>query len=465
MIFVMNKLRNLRGVKMNAKNEKAKITDIFTGLTIVVAFLVGHLYFPPMLYIAAILTIALYAFNYKNIIALTVFFIPLARIMKFSPEAMTVLGIATIISLCIMLFNNKMQLGATELLIGVMFLILLLIKNTVGEFGFPFSYIRIALLLVLLPQCLDYYKKGKLSFNLQATAVMAFAGICTSSLIGIIWAEDPRLTNYIATEDIYYVGVTIFNRFCGLSSDPNYFSSLVLFSTALQLTCLINTKRSIYMIYAVILSAIGILTLSKMFLLLIALTWCVSIMVIMTDKSFSVKKQSKKGKILLLFSIGIVAFAVYFVRSGYFDVIVSRFGYEGASSITTGRSDIWKAYVLEISSSIKTMFLGSATNAETVGVHVTHNTPIQILWKLGIVGVFVVLVWYVALHIRTKRMTLAAHINPNKMTIILLLAQILPLFALDKFFFDEFYWYYIVYLLIRMNISDSIFVFEVKEHE
>lgn len=450
---------------MNAKNENAKITDIFKGITIVVAFMVGHLYFPPMLYIAAILTIALYAIDYKNIVALTVFFIPLARIMKFSPEAMTVLGIATIISLCIMLFNNKMRIGVTDLLIGVMFLILLLIKNMVGEFGFPFSYIRIALLLILLPQCLDYYKKGKLRFNLQATAVMAFAGICTSSLIGIIWAEDPHLANYIATEDIYYVGETIFNRFCGLSSDPNYFSSLILFSTALQLTCLINTKRSIYMIYAVILSAIGMLTLSKMFLLLIALTWCVSIMIIITDKTLYEKKPSKKGKVLLLFSIGLVAFVVYFIRSGYFDVIASRFGDDGASSITTGRSDIWKTYVSEIFTSIKTMFLGATTNVETVGAHVTHNTPIQILWKMGMMGIVLVLVWYVVLHIRTKRMTIATLINPNKTTIILLLAQILPLLALDKFFFDEFYWYYIVYLLSRINIADSLFLSEVGERE
>ena len=450
---------------MSVKNEKAKITDILKGPTIVIAFLVGHLYFSPMIYIAAIMTIALYAIDYKNIVALTVFFIPLARIMKYSPEAMTVLGIATIISLCVMLFNNKMRLGVTEFLICGIFLTLLLIKNMVGEFGFPFSYIRIALLLVLLPQCLDYYKKGKLTFNLQATAIMAFAGICTSSLIGIIWADDPHLASYIATEDIYYVGETIFNRFCGLSSDPNYFSSLVLFSTALQLTCLITTRRSMYMIYAVILSAIGVLTLSKMFLLLIALTWCVSIFVTMTDKSASGKELSKKNKMLFLFSVGLVLFAVYFVRSGYYDVIVSRFGDEGVSSITTGRSDIWKAYISEISTSLKTMFLGATTNAETVGSHVTHNTPLQILWKMGILGVIVVLVWYVALYIRTKRMTYVTRVNPNKKTIILLIAQILPLLALDKFFFDEFYWYYIVYLLSQISISEAIFRYEVKAHE
>ena len=64
---------------MSVKNEKAKITDILKGLTIVIAFLVGHLYFSPMLYIAAIMTIALYAIDYKNIVALTVFFIPFFR--------------------------------------------------------------------------------------------------------------------------------------------------------------------------------------------------------------------------------------------------------------------------------------------------------------------------------------------------------------------------------------------------
>ena len=168
---------------------------------------------------------------------------------------------------------------------------------------------------------------------------------------------------------------------------------------------------------------------------------------------------------LFLLSVGLVLFAVYFVRSGYYDVIVSRFGDEGVSSITTGRSDIWKAYISEISTSLKTSFLGETTNAETVGSHVTHNTPLQILWKMGILGVIVVLVWYVALYIRTKRMTYVTRVNPNKKTIILLIAQILPLLALDKFFFDEFYWYYIVYLLSQISISEAIFRYEVKAHE
>lgn len=437
---------------MNDKNEKVKIADIFKGLIIVTAFLIGHLYFSPMLYVAAISTIVLYVFDYKNIVALTIFFIPLARIMKFSPDAMTVLSIATIISLCIMLFNDKMRLGRIELFIGFMFLILLLIKNIVGEFGFPFSYIRIALLLILLPQCLICYKQSKLNFNLQTIAVMALAGICTSSLIGAIWANDPHLANYIATEDTYYVGETIFSRFCGLSSDPNYFSSLVLFSTALQLLCLIHTKRMVYVINAVLLSVIGMLTLSKMFLLLIILTWCVSVMFIISDKSLSANKYSTKGKTLFLLSVGLVVFAICLIRSGYFDIIVSRFGNKDASSITTGRSDIWRAYVSEIFISGKTILLGAATNSETVGVHVTHNTPIQILWKTGLVGVALVLGWYVAMYIRTNRIAFSSNINSDKKTIILLLAQMLPLLALDKFFFDELYWYYIVYLLCRINI-------------
>jgi len=450
---------------MSVKNEKAIITDILKGLTIVIAFLVGHLYFSPMLYIAAIMTVAVYVIDYKNIVALTVFFIPLASIMKYAPETMTVLSVAVIISLCVMLFNNKMRLGMIEFLICGIFLIILLIKNMIGEFGFPFSYIRIAVLLALLPQCLDYYKKGKLDFNLQTTAIMAFAGVCVSALVGSIWAEDPNLINYISTEDTYYFGETIVNRFCGLSSDPNYFSSLILFSTALQLTCLITTRRSIYIILAVILSAIGMLTLSKMFLLLTVLVWCVSIVVAITDKSSFAKKYSKKGKILFWFSIGLVAVAVYLVRSGYYDVIVSRFGDKGAYSITTGRSDIWVAYISEISKSLKIMFLGAATSAEIVGSHVTHNTPLQILWKMGIIGVIVVLVWYVALYIRTKRMTFATNIKPNKKTIIILLAQMSPLLALDKFFFDEFYWYYIVYLLSQISISEAIFLYGEKVHE
>ena len=70
---------------------------------------------------------------------------------------------------------------------------------------------------------------------------------------------------------------------------------------------------------------------------------------------------------LFLYSVGLVIFAVYFVRSGYYDVIVSRFGDEGVSSITTGRSDIWKAYISQISTSLKTMFLGALETFKVLG--------------------------------------------------------------------------------------------------
>lgn len=447
---------------MNLKKETARITDVLKGVVITIVFLVGHLYFSPMLYVAAALTLALYVIDYKNVVGLTVFFIPLARIMKFSPDSMTVLGIAVILSLCVMLIYNKLRFGGAELLIGAVLVLLLLVKNLIGAFGFPFSYIRIILLLVLLPQCIDYYKSGRDNFNLPATAVMAFAGVCTAALIAAIWADSPQLARYIATEDIYYVGVTIFNRFCGLSSDPNYFSSLVLFAAALQLICFINTKRSVYMLCAVLLSAIGALTLSKMFFLLIAFVWCVSIIMVLLDKRTIERKRSQKGKVLFISSLGLVAFAVYFVQSGNFDVVASRFGGTGASSITTGRSDIWMAYLSSFFSSIKTMLLGAATNAETVGFHVTHNTLIQILWKLGSIGAAAIFAWCIALYVRVKNRTASTRSKANKGTAILLFAYLLPMMALDKLFFDEFYWYYAVYLLCHIRPSDTTVLCEGK---
>ena len=96
------------------------------------------------------------------------------------------------------------------------------------------------------------------------------------------------------------------------------------------------------------------------------------------------------------------------------------------------------------------MLLGANSNSLTVGSHVTHNTFVQILWKLGLFGCLIIMFWFIYVHDIAKRL-IGFSQKSFRDTIVIFIAFFLPLMALDKFFFDEFYWFYIIYLLCRIE--------------
>lgn len=423
-------------------------------LFIAFAYVVGHTYFAPVLYLAVVLTFALFVYYNKYIIYLVAFFVPMARIMKFSPNGLTFLNWAIIFALLAIILANDCRFNTTAIFSGVALLLLLLMKNLLTNFGFSFSYVRVAIFLILIPQVFSAYKRKKIDTDIMNISRFLFWGVVFSVVIGMIYADHPGLVNYLVTDDTHKLGKEVFNRFCGLSNDPNYFSSFVAFALAMQLYCLTKTIKVKYVIGSILLTLMGTLTLSKMYLLIAVVIWILS--VVNVWKASSKQKDSGLRNILILciVFICILLMGNFLSSSGYFDIMFDRFtGME--SGLTTGRADSWKIYIDNIFDSLEIFTIGAPRDSLVLGHHVTHNTFVQIWWKFGLAGIIIIFAWFIALY-RDVKISYGFYRGSFLESFPILLSMILPLLALDKLIFDEAYWFFIIYLFVRINTSEKI---------
>lgn len=211
-------------------------------------------------------------------------------------------------------------------------------------------------------------------------------GIITSSLVAVT-GIIPNLTDYIGSKDLGYAYEEL-ARFSGLYSDPNYYSVNLIIS--LCLIVILNHKQKLKAFPAICLAApivmFVIMTYSKSAFL--GLLFPLILL-------FYSKIKSKKYFIFaILATLGIVfAINLFAGKIEIFDTVLSRFSQDGdLSSLTTNRSDIWMDYIDFFKNATWELFFGCGFGAGFAGTHAAHNTYIDLLYYLGIVGIILLLI-------------------------------------------------------------------------
>lgn len=211
-------------------------------------------------------------------------------------------------------------------------------------------------------------------------------GIIASSLVAIT-GIIPNLTDYIGTKDLGYAYEEL-ARFSGLYADPNYYSVNLIIS--LCLIVILNHKQQLRMLPS--------LCLATPLIVFVILTYSKSAflgMLLPLVLLFYSKIKSRKYFIFaILTTFGIVfAFNLFAGEIEIFDTVLSRFSTdEGLSSLTTNRSDIWMEYIEFFKNATWELLFGCGFGAEVVGTHGAHNTYIDLLYYLGIVGTILLLI-------------------------------------------------------------------------
>lgn len=217
------------------------------------------------------------------------------------------------------------------------------------------------------------------------TAVYAYsAGIIAASVLAMFRYSLPIL-DYILWYDknLNYGHISSHYRFNGLEGDPNYYSMYILAVLAcLTVMILKERKNGVNLLLFSVLSVLGLLSVSKMFLLV----WAALLIILLIN---SIKAGTKKFiSVVLLFLIG--GTLAYFFAGDAIDSYIFRFSglkNESLSDLTTGRSAIRKTYLSAIFGSMKTMFLGEGLNSILPNYrYVSHDTYIQSWYSLGLIG-------------------------------------------------------------------------------
>lgn len=368
------------------------------------------------------------------------FFLPWSPLLRTSPNNFSFYTFGVVLVCAISVFKNWSRFKRYHIAVGVLLLFLTLLSKLLDGSSLSFDYIAFMMLIVLFP----VVKEEQVSSQYDYFQVIAFfsAGVIVAALCAQRFAAYPNIAKYIRVDS--YLTIT---RMCGFYGDPNFYTAQI---TAALSGCLVMIlketvkPRTVFLgILLVLLLYCGFLSGSKSFALISAAIVCLWIIELL-------RMRGRTGtKIALIISGSLVAafIASSALFSGLIDVLITRFSYaNNISDFTTGRTDLWQSYVNELLGDAKLLLLGKGFTNVKVNGRASHNTILQFIFQLGLLGTAPLVVWIVCFFTGIPKV----HRLPKKQRLnllILLLGTFGPWLAIDALFFDEFFlfqWYTLV---------------------
>lgn len=372
------------------------------------------------------------------------FLIPNIRILdgtgiNFLVNVLMVLPLAKYIIKNRFVFLKPAVLGATVFMIieGLHIIIVGNIQNIASEVCWLLAYILCSSILLN-----NRYKLNKTSVSLYLSIGVIFSAVVY--LLCNSWFTSNLISNVI---DGY--------RFSAYADDPNFYSLYICLDLALILS--IKNKRKLYYVFYFILTAIGILTASKMCMLMMFFLFIVSAMMYYCSNKTSRKDVSFINRILMIFICCFIAFKDIFLE--FINNLLKRAGLINSSSIslskvTTGRSTILTNYLAILNKNWIALFLGYGFQYDKylgeATHHGAHNTYMDMVLSWGVIGTIIILyfIFYIFNH---YRLNIKSSINiVNYLPIMTILINFLDLGCLSATMF----WFVIAIAFIGLNNNE-----------
>lgn len=184
-------------------------------------------------------------------------------------------------------------------------------------------------------------------------------------------------------------------RFAGMAGDPNFFATyilLVIFSTQYILERDYQNKNK-YVLSFLFFSVLGLLTLSKMFLLIYSSMIGINFILFI---SLNLKRKNKKQRKFFNILLGAFIIVGILFNDLLFQLInnfITRFSVSNVSGsalnqLTTGRSSLVSFYFSELTSDVRLYLFGNGLSYETTfNTLAVHNTYMDVILSWGVVGI------------------------------------------------------------------------------
>ena len=156
-----------------------------------------------------------------------------------------------------------------------------------------------------------------------------------------------------------------------------------------------------------------------------------------------------KKKNYLLFLCIVIAFALFVIalfsgRIEFFNGILYRFtNVKDMNSITTGRYNAWQKYLAYLSDNPTVLLLGGGLGANILNGRAAHNTYIDLIYYLGVVGTVLLLVVFSTM-IGIKKPT----IKPTLLNYSIWLCLATMYFFLSELFYFDWAFHVIIAILV-----------------
>jgi len=379
------------------------------------------------------------------------FFLPFAPLLKLQPGTISFYTIALLAVYLVCLVLGSRSINIYHFVPGLVLISLILVVKTVYGYQIDNNLILFSASLLLVPfitrelgEKYDFY---------WLTLFFSF-GIIIAAVTAPYLSVYSTIARYIETHDL--LGSV---RYSGYYGDPNFYSSH--FTTALSgvlVLLLSHRERKTFIpliIVAMALLYCGIMSLSKTFFLL-----AVSILLFWGVEFFFKKgKLSEKLMIILTLAVGLLFLIFSTVFTDLVDMVISRFLLDrDLSDLTTRRTDLWLKYLKAFAEDPLLLLFGKGYTKVLIGDRTSHNSLIQIVYQLGLVGSAVFCVWSVFF---TRTFLEGFRIRRENLTqlFVLLIGAFGSWMSLDFLFFDEFF---LIPLYVFLGIS---FIVEKEPHQ
>ena len=256
----------------------------------------------------------------------------------------------------------------------------LLLRMQMNVNSFVLCFGQLFLLRILLPQQDEH--------SAQRTAKAFCVGLMVASAYALVVRNTWQFQAIRGTEAPAYFGSAVI-RFYGPFQDPNYYAMLLVTALAL-LTKLKDSRRIGWLVFLVgsaMFIALGVLTYSKTFFLMLLLLVAVYLVWQFWNK------RVFRG-LLMTLCILIAGGVLLFSDGAPFAVVLTRLtSSSDLGDLTTGRSDVFVEYFRAITDSVSSALFGVGLNQSNLGRD-PHTLFLEISYYVGIVGLVLMGLYY-----------------------------------------------------------------------
>lgn len=363
-------------MRISLNRENYQYTIALLCIAILILFGTYHFVFSIIALLLSSLLIVLNDEKYS--ICLLIFIMPLASIFKSSPSGTSFFTYLELLAVLCVLLRRKFIIRRIEVIVISFGLYLAFIQLLMmGNIDFA-STIKIAcnLLLVAFAAGVDW------DSDETKPMINYLLGIIVSSLFGMLDSTMFRIQDFIEVKT-GLLGMSSITRFAGLYEDPNYYSVNLIISLCIIQILFEKKKISAGASIILVLTIVGFagMTGSKSAFLMLIIPFMFFL--------FTCIKKRKYPTLIASIIVGVVTLLMILSnRIPIFNDAISRLLVASGSKndLTTGRWDIWIEFINYFKEYPERLIFGESISRLTLRGSAPHNTYIDILFQLGIVG-------------------------------------------------------------------------------
>lgn len=378
----MNKEITNKNARVTENKRNFDVKYVFVICALFMALIVGRSLNDLFFYVLATVGVIIFAASSTpHNIAFLFFLLPFSNILKQD------VGSISLFTVLFFLLILKMVITIRKIDVRLCLCALLFIG-----YGLIFSGLgQITTIVTIVAGSIGLYYVRYENIDAQPVVFSYASGLCLSSILAFFKEQLPIVNAFVKEETIRLEGgEELISRFSGLHGNPNYYTIDIIVVIAAIIVLIYNQKKIKlpHVAFIIALSIFGLFSLSKSFLLvwiIVLLCW------------FLLSLKQGIGRVAqLMFVVILGAVAVYYFAYDSVSAYLARLIGDAGSSIgdiTTGRSDIWVEYINVIFDDVKILFFGNGLNTIIASVGKgTHNTYLESIFYLGIIGTIILLV-------------------------------------------------------------------------